>query len=61
MKRAYKVCVPMVLFGIFILAGLIGLLCEQLHNDLFTGTGAFLTSFTALSGVAYKIYGMLMG
>lgn len=61
MKRAFKVCVPMVLFGIFILAGSIGLLSEQLHNDLFTSTGMFLTSFATLSGLAYKIYSMLIG
>lgn len=51
----------MVLFGIFILAGSIGLLSEQLHNDLFTSTGMFLTSFATLSGLAYKIYSMLIG
>lgn len=56
MKRAIRFCLPMILFSIFLLAGLIGLFFEHMHNDLLFSTGAFLTSFATLSGIAYKIY-----
>ena len=51
-----KICVPLVLFGIFFLAGMIGLACEQMHNDLTLSTGAFLTSFGGMSGLVLRAY-----
>jgi hypothetical protein len=56
MRRAIRLFLPVILFAMFLLSGLIGLLCEQIHNDLFVSTGAFVTSFTTMIGVAYKIY-----
>jgi len=51
-----KICVPLVLFAIFFLAGMIGLACEHLHNDLALSTGAFLTSFTGMAGLMFRLY-----
>jgi len=51
-----KICVPLALFAIFFLAGSIGLACEQLHNDLALSTGAFLTSFSGMSGLVIRAY-----
>lgn len=56
MKRAFKVCLPLILFCIFLMSGGIALLSEQMHNDLATSTGAFVGSFTVLAGFAYKLY-----
>ena len=51
-----KICVPLALFAIFFLAGMIGLACEQMHNDLTLSTGAFLTSFSSMSGLVLRAY-----
>jgi hypothetical protein len=51
-----NICVPLALFVIFCLAGMIGLACEQMHNDLALSTGAFLTSFGGMSGLVLRAY-----
>ena len=51
-----KICLPILLFGSFILAGSIGLYCESLHNDLYVSTVAFLTSFGSMAGLVLHTY-----
>ena len=51
-----KICMPLAMFMIFFLAGMVGLTCEQWHNDLALSTTAFLTSFGSMTGVAFRIY-----
>lgn len=60
MRRTIKLFLPVILFAIFLISGLIGLLCEQIHNDLFVSSGAFVTSFTTMVGLAYKIYSAII-
>jgi len=55
-KLVKKICVPLALFVIFLLAGMIGLACEQVHNDLTLSTGAFITSFGSMSGLVLRAY-----
>ena len=51
-----KICLPILLFGSFMLAGFIGLYCESLHNDLYVSTAAFLTSFGSMAGLVLHTY-----
>jgi len=51
-----RICLPVILFGIFVIAGSIGLYCESMHNDLTLSTTAFLTSFGTLSATVVRIW-----
>ncbi len=48
------------LFGVFIVAGCVGILCEQLHNDLIVSTVSFLGSFSVLGHYAVHIYNSIV-
>ena len=57
MHKAIKlVGMFVVTFAIFLIAGAVGLLCEQLHNDLFVSTTTFLGSFSVMSSYVIHFY-----
>ena len=45
-----------VTFAIFLIAGGVGLLCEQLHNDLIVSTTTFLGSFGVMGSYVIHFY-----
>jgi hypothetical protein len=49
-------CLPVLLFGIFVAAGSVGLCFESMHNDLALSTATFVTSFGGLSATAVRIW-----
>ena len=50
------ICIALLLFAAFVAAGLVGLSCETLHNDLAFSTGAFITSFGTMSITVLRIW-----
>lgn len=57
MHKAIKlVGIFVVTFGIFLVAGGVGLLCEYLHNDLLVSTTTFLGSFSVMSSYVIHFY-----
>lgn len=43
-------------FVIFIVAGALGLLCEQVHNNLIVSTTTFLGSFSVMGSYVIHFY-----
>lgn len=61
MRKILKYVGMLVLLGlVFIVAGCVGILCEQIHNDLFVSTASFLGSFGVLSHYAVHIYNSIV-
>lgn len=61
MRRILKfVGLLFLLFVVFVIAGCIGMLCEQFHNDLIVSTVSFLGSFGVIGHYAVHIYNSFM-
>ena len=57
MHKAIKlVGLFVVTFGIFLIAGGLGLLCESMHNDLVVSTTAFFGSFSVMGSYVIHFY-----
>jgi hypothetical protein len=55
-KLVKHICLPFLLFVVFIAAGSIALIFEHWHNDLLIGAGTFITALVSITSLGLKAY-----